>query len=153
MTDIPVTDSATNAETTENIVYKESPRYRFSNLAALQKSTSGASNVVYYQPERGIWNNSGTAPYLNPGTTTISSPIPEVESYKTWSIFNVFCCFLILGLVACAFSDMTKQATLRGDIQGALSASKKARVINIIATLVGMISIIVIMLYQFRVFH
>lgn len=76
-------------------------------------------------------------PYVAP--IMIDVNINNIESYMGWSILNIFCCCLCFGLLACFYSSETNDAKIRGDILGALNASRKARTINIIATILGII--------------
>ena len=71
----------------------------------------------------------------------IDPQMDSIENYKIWSITNTLCCCLCLGLFACHYSYETDALKLRGDIQGALKASKNARILNITATLIGTVII------------
>jgi hypothetical protein len=86
---------------------------------------------------------------INP-TSVLIDPQPiiiqsrdQIKSYTYWSILNIFCCCLCLGCLACYYSNQTKDLKRMDDIQGAFNASKKARIINIIATIIGIIFIFI----------
>ncbi|KAH1175447.1 dispanin subfamily A member 2b-like [Mauremys mutica] len=64
--------------------------------------------------------------------------LDSVPSYKYWSIFNILCCCLPLGLVAVFYSGQVEECLARRDIAGAKSASDTARTINILAVVIGL---------------
>jgi hypothetical protein len=68
--------------------------------------------------------------------------IDNIDTYTVWSILNTFFCCMLLGCVAYGFSKATAHLKRTGNIQGALKASRTARILNILATLTG-ITIIV----------
>ena len=70
----------------------------------------------------------------------------HVNSHLGWSIFNILCCCIILGCIACFFSVRTDDAKSAGDLQNALKNSKRAQIFNIISTVLGVIIIIVFVL-------
>jgi hypothetical protein len=140
---------------TEDIVHREPPRYGFLNPAALKVPSNGDPTPVHYQPQLGVVNNFGNTPYpyRYNGPPLMNPPVGEIESYKVWSILNIFFCCFILGFIACSYSTQTEELSQRGDVQGALNASKNARTMNIIATVVGMMVITFVVIYQVGVFH
>ncbi|CAF0908407.1 unnamed protein product [Adineta steineri] len=71
----------------------------------------------------------------------------EIESYMCWSTFSILFCGVGLGCIACCFSWNAGRLFEQGDTQGALRASKAARTMNILATLFGIIIIIICILY------
>ncbi|CAF4084108.1 unnamed protein product [Adineta steineri] len=71
----------------------------------------------------------------------------EIESYMCWPIFSILFCGVGLGCIACCFSLKVGHLFKQGDTQGALRASKDARTMNILATLFGIIIIIIYILY------
>ncbi|CAF0934792.1 unnamed protein product [Adineta steineri] len=71
----------------------------------------------------------------------------KIESYMCWSIFSILFCGVGLGCIACCFSFKVGHLFEQGDIQGALRASKDARTMNILATLFGIIILIMCILY------
>ncbi|XP_019364948.1 PREDICTED: dispanin subfamily A member 2b-like [Gavialis gangeticus] len=74
---------------------------------------------------------------------------PEpVRSYKWWSVFNILCCCLPLGLVAVYYSGQVEERLARRDITGAKRASDTAKTINIIALLIGLVCIGLIIFYK-----
>ncbi|XP_024065424.1 synapse differentiation-inducing gene protein 1-like [Terrapene carolina triunguis] len=64
--------------------------------------------------------------------------LDSVPSYKYWSIFNILCCCLPLGLVAVFYSGQVEECLARRDIAGAKTASDTARAINILAVVIGL---------------
>ncbi|CAF0987689.1 unnamed protein product [Adineta steineri] len=83
--------------------------------------------------------------------STINNP-DEIESYMCWSILSILFCGVGLGCIACCFSWKAGRLLEQGDTQGALRASKDARTMNILATLFGIIIIIIGILYLAGVF-
>lgn len=70
--------------------------------------------------------------------------IIDVQEYTTWSIFNIiFCCIFIGG---CAFyiSRSTRKKKHMGDIIRAKNLSKLTAILNIIATISGIIIYIIV---------
>ncbi|KAM7137971.1 interferon-induced transmembrane protein 1-like [Macrochelys suwanniensis] len=64
--------------------------------------------------------------------------LDSVPSYKYWSIFNILCCCLPLGLVAVYYSGQVEECLARRDTAGAKTASDTARKINILAVVIGL---------------
>ncbi|XP_067420070.1 dispanin subfamily A member 2b-like [Emydura macquarii macquarii] len=79
-----------------------------------------------------------------PGPVSVPGPVP---SYKYWSIFNILCCCLPLGLVAVFYSGQVEECLARRDTAGAKSASDTARTINILALVIGLACIGVAIFY------
>ncbi|KAJ8267066.1 hypothetical protein GJAV_G00137950 [Gymnothorax javanicus] len=63
-------------------------------------------------------------------------------SFLAWSIFNTLCCCLPLGVVAIVFSTKVNNAVASGDLTAAESHSRTAKIVNIVALVVGLIFII-----------
>jgi hypothetical protein len=80
-------------------------------------------------------------PYLMAANTM------NIPDYFVWSIFNTLCCLWPIGLVATIISVITKRKKTNGDFQGARSASTCAAAMNILATLGGIIMIILAILH------
>ena len=89
---------------------------------------AGSSN----QPQWG-----GAVPYVT--TTVVNTNVEQIETYMVWSVLNILFCCLCLGFVACYYSSETNNQKMRGNFQGALAASRNARTMNIIATVLGAI--------------
>uniref|UniRef100_A0A8C3G5A3 Uncharacterized protein n=1 Tax=Cyclopterus lumpus TaxID=8103 RepID=A0A8C3G5A3_CYCLU len=64
-------------------------------------------------------------------------------SYIAWSIFNTFCCFLPLGIAAIIFSCQAQNANALGNSAEAVDASRKAKILNVLALVIGIIFIII----------
>ncbi|TFK06361.1 GSK-3-binding protein FRAT2 [Platysternon megacephalum] len=77
-------------------------------------------------------------PSALPYTRLEISNLDSVPSYKYWSIFNILCCCLPLGLVAVFYSGQVEECLARRDIAGAKAASNTARTINILAVVIGL---------------
>jgi hypothetical protein len=98
------------------------------------------------------------APHQNPTGPHVNSPMNgphlmgantmNISDYLVWSIFNILCCIWPLGLVATVISVITKRKKKNGDLQGARCTSAWAAAINILATLGGIILIILVSLHQ-----
>ncbi|KAJ1132449.1 hypothetical protein NDU88_010760 [Pleurodeles waltl] len=71
--------------------------------------------------------------------TTLVTPVlvaPEPD-YLGYSIFNLICCCLPLGIVALIYSLKTQDCNARGDLLGARQNSQTARTMNRIAFFLG----------------
>ncbi|XP_009678750.1 interferon-induced transmembrane protein 3-like [Struthio camelus] len=73
--------------------------------------------------------------------------VESVPSYKWWSIFNILCCCLPLGLVALYYSGQVEERLSRRDVDGARAASNTAKIINCVALLLGLVVISVVIFY------
>ncbi|CAF1287077.1 unnamed protein product [Adineta steineri] len=114
--------------------------------------TMAANIPNLYQPQPVlIYQNPNHPPMMmmnhginmNPALTPQIMAIPD---YKSWSIFNIiFCCF-VLGIFAYMKSGRARDNKMCGNLQGALEASKSAKMLNISATLIGSIGIITIII-------
>ena len=71
----------------------------------------------------------------------------HIEDHMCWSVFNILCCCWILGCVACYFSCKTGGLMSKGNIQGALYASRNARTMNCVATILGIICYLIYVIY------
>ncbi|XP_056399372.1 dispanin subfamily A member 2b-like [Hyla sarda] len=73
---------------------------------------------------------------------------PPQKDYLVWSIINLICCCLPLGIVALIFSIKTRDATHQNNTFLAAKHSGTAKNLNIAATVIGVvINIIVIAIY------
>jgi len=99
------------------------------------------STPVQYQPQPQM------GPMGNiPNTLTTYNPtVQQISDYKVWSIINIIVGFfcglvpMILAIVACYCSLETDTFKLRNDMPGALGASKYARILNIISTVLSVL--------------
>jgi hypothetical protein len=133
-------------QTVENIVQNEPPPYE-----SLLNNTNASGKILSPPQWESINNNESTQSIIDARVTPIL-PINQIESYRVWSIVNILLCCSCLGCIACSFSMDTENFKKNGDIQGALNASKDARRMNIIATIVGTLIIITYVVYQMRNF-
>ncbi len=131
------------------------------NAVQTEQPTSG---VLTHQPPppppsySQINPQTTPAPHQNPTGPHFNSPMNDphlmgantmnISDYLVWSIFNTFCCLWPLGLVATVISLITKRKKKNGDFQGARCTSKWAAVMNILASLGGIILIILVSLHQ-----
>ncbi|XP_040278303.1 dispanin subfamily A member 2b-like [Bufo bufo] len=97
-----------------------------------KKMYQPASNVVTMQP--------GPVSYQ-----------PPQKDYLIWSIVNLICCCLPLGLAALIFSIKTRDATQQNDSFLAAKHSRTARSLNIAATVIGIIITIVFLVIYFLI--
>ncbi|XP_025953087.1 trafficking regulator of GLUT4 1-like [Dromaius novaehollandiae] len=65
----------------------------------------------------------------------------HVPTYKWWSIFNILCCCLPLGLIALYYSGQVEGRLRHQDIDGARAASHTAKILNCLALLLGLVAI------------
>ncbi|XP_056296753.1 interferon-induced transmembrane protein 1-like [Pseudoliparis swirei] len=72
------------------------------------------------------------------GQTSAAAP-----SYIAWSIFNTFCCCLPLGIAAIVFSCQAQNANALGKSAEAMDASRTAKILNVVALVIGVIFIII----------
>jgi hypothetical protein len=92
----------------------------------------------------------GTPSYGGPGYGGPGGPIGgDVPNYLVWSVISavagfLFCCLLGLpaGIAAIVFSNQVKSKLQAGDYAGAVEASNKARMWNIIASIVAGLGLI-----------
>lgn len=139
--------------TRENIVQNEPPSYESLNPSLLNNLNKIGPNQFQYQPQYGAPKNVVSTPILYSIPIMVNPALNQVENYKVWSILNIFFCCWILGCVACFYSVETDNARMRGDIQGAFNASRNARTINIISTVLGGILNVIFVLYYTGMFY
>jgi len=124
----------------ENVVREPPPSYAFLNPSVLDNANNVDSKPTQYQPQP-QWSPPGTVGSLQNmyrGQMMVNPEINNIENYMAWSILNILFCCLCLGFVGCYYSSETNDSKVRGDIQGALNASRNARTINIITTCLGL---------------
>ncbi|GCB63045.1 dispanin subfamily A member 2b-like [Scyliorhinus torazame] len=78
-------------------------------------------------------------------------PSAETRSYLPWSIFNLTCCFFPLGIAAIIYSCRVQSAIDLGNSERAKRASSIAKNLNIAATVIGIIAIIIIVVIYFTI--
>jgi hypothetical protein len=125
----------------ENVVHAPPPSYGFLNPSVLDNTNDVGQKPTQYQPQP-QWSSPGTvgSPQTMYSIPTMVNPeINNVENYMVWSVLNILFCCLCLGFVSCYYSMETNNSKVRGDIQGALNASRTARTLNIITTCLGLI--------------
>ncbi|CAF0947719.1 unnamed protein product [Adineta steineri] len=137
-----------------------------SDLTIDDLSKNGNSaKIIYSKPhdctvqpkESIIYSNTHTQLHQPQSTYNIDSMSPsiylnqnifqyteKISNYTMWSIVNIFCCSLCLGCIALHYSNKTKDLKRSGFVQDALKTSKKARNINIIATVTGIFVLVLL---------
>ncbi|XP_073513651.1 dispanin subfamily A member 2b-like [Phyllobates terribilis] len=78
---------------------------------------------------------------MQPGPVGYQTP---QKDYLVWSIINLICCCLPLGLAAVIFSVKSRDATLRNNTELAAKHSGTAYGLNIAATMVGVLFVIAV---------
>ncbi|XP_069460933.1 interferon-induced transmembrane protein 3-like [Ambystoma mexicanum] len=95
-----------------------------------------------YQGYSPLYNDNvnGSLVLVRPAThTTLIAPVymPSEPDYLCYSIFNLLCCCLPLGIVALIYSLKTQDCNARGDVVGARHNSQTARTFNRVALALG----------------
>jgi hypothetical protein len=62
---------------------------------------------------------------------------PHVKSYTTWSIFNIFCCCFVGGIVTTFLACRVRDLNDNGNFKAALKLSGKVLLANMIITGIG----------------
>merc|ERR1712127_555988 len=62
---------------------------------------------------------------------------PHVKSYTTWSIFNIFCCCFVGGVVTTFLACRVRELNDSGNFKAALKLSGKVLLANMIVTGLG----------------
>ncbi|GCC31280.1 hypothetical protein chiPu_0009737 [Chiloscyllium punctatum] len=68
----------------------------------------------------------------------------NIQSYKYWSIFSLFCCCLPIGVLATIYSFQSENAGNAGNFTEAQKSSNIAKYLNIAALVIGLIIIITV---------
>ena len=127
------------------------PNYGFTNPMVFQYHQQGipvntASPYTHYFPGSNVVLEQPR--FIATNLTYMESPeAASINDYMPWSIFNILCCGLALGIVAVFMSFEVKQRKMRGDIQGARSLSKGTAFWNLFTTIVGIAIIIGVCIY------
>ncbi|CAJ0950183.1 unnamed protein product [Ranitomeya imitator] len=96
-------------------------------------------NKKMYQPTSDVVT-------MQPGPVPHQTP---QKDYLVWSIVNLICCCLPIGLAAVIFSVKTRDATNQNNAALASKHSGTAYALNIAATVIGVILIIVLAIMFF----
>uniref|UniRef100_A0AAY5KN31 Uncharacterized protein n=1 Tax=Esox lucius TaxID=8010 RepID=A0AAY5KN31_ESOLU len=73
----------------------------------------------------------------------------NAPTYLGWSICNTLCCCLPLGIAAIVCSFKVDNANKVGDAERATEASRTAKILNIVALVIGIILIITVLVLNF----
>jgi hypothetical protein len=134
-----VVNDFSQGPTAEHVAQQQPPPYGFINPSASTDPSNTDVKPTQYQPPWGQPTNMVSPGNAYPGSVVINPELNSIEDYQVWSILNIICCCWFIGCFACYFSLETNNNKQRGDIQGALNASRTARTINIISTVLGII--------------
>ena len=126
-----VLNNLSKDQTTEYVIYKEPLLYEPS------LDNTNKSDIIQHEPKpRSIQHGESRQPFIN--SLSIPGPFEDkINTYTTWSVFNLLCCCTFIGCISCCYSLKTEKLRKRGDIRGAVIASKQARMLNIISTALG----------------
>ena len=69
--------------------------------------------------------------------------IDEIKTYKSWSIINILFCCMCFGAFALYYSYKTEKFKRQRQTQDAINSSKMAQNINFVATIAGVLLIII----------
>jgi hypothetical protein len=139
MANISTNDNKTSSIVDDLVKNEEPPNYTVVNPLFNNRDNT-TSNTTQPQSQLRINDNTNITPGTYGVLKVINPELNNINNYTGWSVFNILCCSCILGCVACYFSSETDSLILKGDIQGALNASRTARIINRIATILGTIA-------------
>ena len=126
----PMVKKLSDEAKVEVVIQQEPPPYETLNL--------NNTNLIPTQHEPSQKQSENRA-----CLTTTNVDLDDIDNYQGWSIFNICCCWCVIGCVACYFTRQTDKFIKRGDRQGALNASRYARNFNRIATIFGIIGLII----------
>ncbi|XP_056399795.1 dispanin subfamily A member 2b-like [Hyla sarda] len=128
-------------------------KQRFSSIFTAWSLQNGAvdfaslhegNNNKMYQPASNVVT-------MQPGPVSYQ---PPQKDYLVWSIINLICCCLPLGIAALIFSIKTRDATHQNNASLAAKHSGTAKNLNIAATVIGVVvTIIFLILYFVVILH
>jgi len=75
--------------------------------------------------------------------TPAQPAVQQIPNYLWQSIVVTLCCCLPLGIVAIVFASQVNDKLRRGDIAGAMAASKNAKLFCLIALALGVVAMLV----------
>lgn len=109
---------------------QQQPQYQFDNKTPLYVPPFLLNNI---RPSR---RNQHNAP----------------KDYLPWSIANIFIC-VIIALPALFFSVQTRDMKRSGNVKKAKSNSKKSLILNIVASVVGLLTILTAVILRFALYQ
>ncbi|WP_406837070.1 CD225/dispanin family protein [Streptomyces sp. AHU1] len=83
---------------------------------------------------RETWRTGQTGPHQS---TVHSGQRPLIQSYMTAAVLVTLFCFLPTGIAAIVFASQVSAKNAAGDLEGAVEASRKARLFVIVSLSVG----------------
>ncbi|XP_059832278.1 dispanin subfamily A member 2b-like [Hypanus sabinus] len=91
---------------------------------------------------------------MAPRTVQVVPDVLPVRDHLPWSIFNfLYMNFFCLGLTAMVFSIKSRDRKVVGDIEGAQHYGSTAWSLNIVATVIGVLSIVITITVVFIQLH
>lgn len=144
-----------NVYTQNNQGLQESEPYKnpYSNLqsgAASLKNSKSPKQSQYYDvtSEQPIY----VPPFLKENKSLRRDKHNDVNDFLIWSVANIFIC-VIIALPALFFSVQTRDNKKGGYQKKAKSNSRRALILNIIASTVGLCIILLAVILRFAVYH
>ena len=74
---------------------------------------------------------------------------PAIPNYLVQSILVTFCCCLPFGIVAVVYAAQVNDKAARGDIAGAMNASRNAKIWSIVSFSLGLVIILLNLAFGF----
>jgi hypothetical protein len=141
------------------ITHQPPPSYDQTKIQTEQVFHQNPTGPVYVQPNGQVFHHNPTGPvYVQSNGQIVAVPnvangtyglyavrrTTDAKDYLNivWSVINTCCCLWPLGLIALVVSIVTVRKRHRGDDEGARCTGISAVVINILATIGGILLII-----------
>lgn len=80
------------------------------------------------------------------------SGVPQ-KDFFLFSIFNILCCNVCLGIPALVYSVKTREANKHGRYQDASASSRLSKIFNIYSVLVGLLILALIIIIEFHLLN
>jgi hypothetical protein len=127
------------------VIHQSPPNYTQINTHNLQNPHQHPTMLSYFNKNNEkmpmtVVHNPKNGPY------SFSENINDIYHYTIWSIFNAIFCCTIVGVCALFMSCETKAKQRLRDFTGAQKASNIAAILNIVATLSGILIITLVTL-------
>jgi hypothetical protein len=133
--DIQIVPSNEHAQSTTDVVVTHQP-----TSTSVQINTQTIPNSLQY-PLSSLNETMPITVVYDPKTNpqSLRHAILEIREFTTWSIFNMIFCCIILGAFALHMSCTIKKRKRHGNLIQARDFSKLAVLLNIIATVSGIL--------------